>query len=235
MEKPTIKNIIKLIIDVVIIVCAFLALARHFYNALESVFIDHTNTLLGSSNMSLFTTNVNIAACVVCIIDVPFKIASIIKNKDISFRALTICKYIVAVSLIMTFFIVVFLIFPVTCVYMGSFEIGFRIDFMGGNFYTHIAIPFLFVLSFTLLEEKTEFSLLTNILVVAPLFVYSIIYTIFAFILKTWEDVYYLFEVIQVIKIIGLTAVVLLAHGVCFLVGMFIRKIKKSRTSSLLN
>lgn len=229
MEKRVIKNVLKLIIDLIIISTIFFALSEHFYNSMENYFIDKINSLFGTSSISPFTTKVNLAASIICFIDVPYEIISIINKKETTFRGLQVSKYIVSVSLILTCLVVLLVIFPITYVYTRSFAEAFKINYLGGNLFTHIVNPALFVASFIFLEDKIDLDIKTVFFSGIPVVLYVFVYAFLVFIFKTWEDFYFIKEAINYITIFGVVAVIFIAFGLCFLFALLLKKIKSSK------
>ena len=194
---------------------------------MENYFIDQINSLLGTSSISPFTTKINIVAAVVCLIDIPYEIISLINRKETTYRGLLVSKYIVSASLMLTFFTVLFVIFPITCVYTESFVEGFKINYLNGNQFTHVIIPLLFVLSFIFLDEKCEFNIKMAIFSAIPASFYIIIYILLVYVLKTWDDIYFSKEAIKYITVFGVLLLVFTLIGISFLFGLFLKRIKR--------
>ena len=82
MEKRTLKNILRLIVDIAVIACLIVAISNHVYNSVENLFIDKIYGPLNTNSLSRYTTRVNYAAAAICLIDIPYQIISLISKEN---------------------------------------------------------------------------------------------------------------------------------------------------------
>ena len=226
MESRIIKSTLKLIVDVVVVVSLFLALSRHFYNSMESLFYDKVTSVFSTNCLSSFTSWISIAATTVCLVDIPYEVLKLTKKGDLEFKGLDFSKFIISVSLVITFFTVLLVIFPLTIILKGSAKESFQINYLSGNLYTHIVIPILFVISFIFFDEKTKISRKSCIFSTFPLIIYIFFYGLLVYVFKTWEDSYHTLEAAKYVTIYGVALLTVILIAITALVGLLLRKIK---------
>ena len=227
MAKYFIKIILKLIIDVAVIICLMMAISAHFYNSMENYFIDCIHSLLEFSSISPFTTKINIAAAIVCLIDIPFGIMTLISKKDCQLDGLYKTKFVVAVLLTMTFFVVIIALVPIAWNMEGSFYRALKTNYGSQNMYTHLIIPVIFVCSFLFLEKKEPLPKKWMIISTIPCFLFMIEYTLFVYGFKTWEDHYHTSEVVKMFTVFGLLGLLVIIYILIMLICYLFNKIKK--------
>lgn len=135
----------------------------------------------GSNRFIYFTNISNIVVGFIALINAVFLLLSAIKNKNCVPTIFSLVK-IVAISMTtLTFFTVLFVIGPID---------GYPNNYSGRNFFTHLIVPLLALISYLFLEEKLQIKWIYSLLILVPLVIYSIFYVINVIALETWPDIY---------------------------------------------
>ena len=229
MEKRTLKNILRLIVDIAVIACLIVAISNHVYNSVENLFIDKIYGPLNTNSLSRYTTRVNYAAAAICLIDIPYQIISLISKENKLPKVLYVAKYICSISLIFVALAVLLVFFPLALVYTKDINQTIYYTYYMDKIFTHIVIPVLFVLSFIVLEEKQEMKKRYIYISAVPFIVYCIEYTILVFIVKSWNDDYFAGEIVRVATIFSLIGLVAIFIASNPLIGLLLNKAKKNQ------
>ena len=138
----------------------------------------------GGGNRLIYYTNIsNITVGFVSLIHGILLIISIFKRKIVVPKVFSIIKYVVITMTTLTFFVVLFVIWPLTS-FMDSYgEI---------RFFTHFFNPVIIVISYLFFEERISYDWKYSLFGILPAFIYSIIYSINVIGLGIWPDIYYI-------------------------------------------
>jgi len=106
------------------------------------------------------------------------------------------------------------LTFTTVMCYLGVIY-GYGLMLQGGNLYLHLIVPLVSLITYTLLENKPILKTKSIFIGLAPTILYGLVYVIFVFILKVWDDVYHfnnggLWYIILPLMIVGTLVISLL-------------------------
>lgn len=148
------------------------------------VFITLIRSLIhGSNRFITFTFISNLTVGLMSIFNAVFLLISVFKNKDSIPKIFSLIK-ITAISMTtLTFFTVLFVIGPID---------GYPHSYSGRDFYAHLLVPLLSLLSYLFLEEAFQYKWKYSLLMSIPFIIYSIAYVINVVILQTWPDIYHI-------------------------------------------
>jgi len=221
-----IKTSILLIVSLTIVVLTILALGSDTLHAFEDIFYDKVSNVFTRSALSKLTNILNLCIATISLFFVPVYIIKLV-DKDYKInRIFYSLKFIASILLIVVIALVVFVFFPIVCV-TENVKVAVDSMFLGDCLFTHIISPFLFIGSYFLLDEKTDLGKKEIIAVDVVIFIYVFVYSQFVFIFKTWEDFYFIKQVIKHATIFSvIVAVIASLIGTHFL-GKFLAK-KKS-------
>ncbi len=110
-----------------------------------------------------------------------FLTLSAVKNKDCVPTAFSLIKLILISMTTLTFFTVLLVIGPID---------GYPKNYSGRNFFTHLIVPLLSLVSYIFFEEKMKFEWKYSSAVLIPFGIYSIVYVINVVLLGSWPDLY---------------------------------------------
>ena len=171
-KSERIKYIVAFIINVVVFTLAIYCLVSLIRSALN-----------GNNRFIYFTNISNLIVGFLASVNATFLLISIIRNENYVPRLFTLIKVIAISMTTLTFFTVLFVIGPID---------GYVKNYSGRNFFTHLIIPLSVLISYLFLEEKQDFRWEFSLLILIPLFIYSIFYVTNVVILKTWPDIYFI-------------------------------------------
>ena len=135
----------------------------------------------GNNRFIYFTNISNLFVGFLSIVNAILLLISITKNRSYIPTIFSLIK-IVAISMTtLTFFTVLFVIGPID---------GYQKNYSGRNFFTHLVVPLLSLVSYFFFEEKLQLEWKYSTFVLIPLIIYSIIYVINVVMFKTWPDIY---------------------------------------------
>ena len=136
------------------------------------------------NNRFIYFTNIsNLLVGLISLANVIFLSLSIAKNKIYVRPVFSLIKVIALSMTTLTFFIVLFVIGPLD---------GYAKNYTGRNFFTHLVVPVLALISYLFFEEKLQSKWKTSILILIPLVIYSILYIVCAIVLHYWPDIYHI-------------------------------------------
>ena len=187
------KNLFLCVCSFVVFVLAIIGLGRDIFHAFEEILYDHQATLITNSAFSRLTNKVVLFGALLSLFLIPFYILKVFDKEYKIPNVVCSLKFIESVLLLVVVLLVVFVFFPLSCVLEG-FEHAFRSVFLGDCLYSHVLIPLIFLLSYFLFDERVELSKNMPIIIVVIVGFYVLIYVLFVFILKTWEDFYFIHE-----------------------------------------
>ena len=204
------------------------ALSIDIFHAFEEIFYDHQATIFTNSAFSRLTNKVILFAGIISLCSIPFYICGLIDENYKMPSWLSFLRYITSILLVLVFVLVIFVLFPATWIIDGLEEAA-KVNFLGDCLFTHLLIPIIYVVTYCLLDppimaKKT--GLITTYIIIGA---YIIIYTLFCFVLKTWEDFYFINEVINRINI-GIIGVFFVLAGLIYCINYLMFKIKRERT-----
>ena len=165
---------IKTIIAVVINVLVFSIMVYCFATLVRS-FINRNNRFIYFTNIS------NLLVGLMAIINAVFLLLSVIKNKNCVPYIFSLIKLVLISMTTLTFFTVLFVIGPID---------GYPQNYSGRNFFTHLVVPVLSLVSYLFFEEKLKFQWKYSLIALIPFAIYAIVYVINVVALKSWPDLY---------------------------------------------
>ena len=228
-----VKEISLILSSITIVVLTIIGLGRDLFHAVEEIFYDHESTLFSSSAFSRLTNKVVVFSAVLSLFLIPYYFLQLFEDEKHLPQIVYSMKFICSCFLTVVFVLVLFVFFPLNCVLQG-FEDGFRSTFLGDCLYSHILIPILFVCSFFAIDERQKISKKAPLLIILILGVYVLVYILFVFILKTWEDFYYISEATKTVTyfaIIPLCIIVLI--GVYFGTTLLLKAVSKEHDETV--
>ena len=164
--KFTIASILNLSVFCIVIYC-LISLISFFNN--------------GNNRFIYFTNISNLFVGFISLTNTILLTLSVVRNKNCIPRAFSLIKVIALSMTTLTFFIVLFEIGPID---------GYQKNYSGRNFFTHLVVPNLSLLSYLFFEEKLKIRWEYSFTVLIPLLVYSLTYVINVIIIKSWPDIY---------------------------------------------
>ena len=222
----TIKTVALIALNVAIVIFTLLSLGVDIFHAVEEIFYDHQATIFTNSAFSRLTNKACLFAAILCLFSTPFYIIKLYKKDYEIPKMIYSLKYIATVLLILVFLMVMVVLFPAVWVSEG-FKESIKVNFLGDCLFTHLLIPFTFVLSFLFLDEKCEFSKREEVAIYIILGTYVLLYIFFVYVFKTWEDFYFINMIISYVTIFGYAGIALLVLPIPYLLNKLVYKIKK--------
>ena len=139
-------------------------------------------SLNNGNNRFIYFTNIsNLLMGLIALINATFLLLSVVKDKNYVHWIFSLIKLIIISMTTLTFFTVLFVIGPID---------GYQKNYSGRNFFTHLVVPLLSLVSYFFFEEKLQLEWKYSTFVLIPLIIYSIIYVINVVMFKTWPDIY---------------------------------------------
>lgn len=133
-------------------------------------------------NRFIYYTNIsNITVGFLSLVHGTLLVISILKRQMIVPKVFSIIKYISITMTTLTFFVVLFAIWPV---------IGFIDSYGGLRFFTHFFNPVVIVISYLFFEERIQYDWKYSWLGVLPAAIYTTVYVINVVGLGSWPDIY---------------------------------------------
>ena len=188
-----VKNALLCICSVAVVILAVIGLGRDIFHVFEEILYDHQATLITNSAFSRLTNKVVLFGAVLSLFLAPFYVLKIFDSKYKIPVIVYSMKFVESILLLAVVFLVVLVLFPLSCV-LDGFEGAFKSVFLGDCLYSHVLIPSIFLISYFLFDEKEKLPNQLPVIVTVVLGVYVLIYIFFVFILKTWEDFYFIRE-----------------------------------------
>lgn len=137
----------------------------------------------GNNRFIYFTNISNLFVGFLSIVNAILLLISITKNRSYIPTIFSLIK-IVAISMTtLTFFTVLFVIGPID---------GFIKSYSGRNFFTHLVIPLISLISYLFFEEKLHLEWRYSLFILIPFVIYSIVYVINVVFMGTWSDLYHI-------------------------------------------
>lgn len=193
----------------IVVVLCIVGLGRDVFHAFEELFYDHQATLFSNNAMSKLTNQIILFTGALALFLIPFYFVGLFDENHRLTKVTYTLKFICAVLLILLILLVVCVLFPLTWATQG-FEVAFRFNFLGDCLYSHVLIPIFFITSFFALDEKQELMKRTKIIVLVIFLVYIICYIFFVFVIKTWEDFYFINRAANIVSYFAIVPVVLI-------------------------
>ena len=152
------------------------------FSVIIYVLISLIKSLNNGNNRFIYFTNIsNLLVGLMAIVNIVFLILSLVRNKDCIPFAFSIAKLVLISMTTLTFFTVLLVIAPLN---------GLEDSYSGRNFFTHVVVPILSLVSYLFLEEKIQFKWKYTFLVLVPFSIYAIVYAINVVALELWPDLY---------------------------------------------
>ena len=167
-------------------------------------FVSLIQSLINGSNKFIYFTYIsNLLVGLMALVNVPFLIGSIAKNKYCVPLAFSLLKFVLISMTTLTFFVVLFVIGPIE---------GYPKSYSGRSFFTHLVVPLLSLVSYLFFEEKSKLKWKHSLIALIPFAAYSVAYAINVVLLESWPDIYqinkqglwYLFLIVFLIADFGL-------------------------------
>ena len=157
-----------------------------------------------------FTNISNLTVGLLALANSVFLTISLIKNKIVFPKILSILKIVGISMTTLTFFTVLFVIAPMT---------SFTEMYENVRFITHLVVPILVVVSYLFYEEKTLFEWKYSFFGIIPMVIYGCIYIPNVVFLKRWPDLYSIntYGLWYIFVIVFCIADLLIAQGLYFL------------------
>ncbi len=220
-----IKALLSLLICIAIVVFTMVALGRDIFHAFEEIVYDHQATIWSDSGFSKLTNKVVLFCAVLSIFLIPFYTTKLIQEDFEIPTWVFRVKYVVCILNIFIFILVLLVFFPVVWISSGIEE-SIKVNFLGDCLFSHLLIPFLFVISYVFLDEKPTQSKKEIIATYIVLGIYILIYVLFVYIVQTWEDFYFLSEIVSKITIFGFIGVSIVVSLVPLGIHYLLKKVK---------
>ena len=173
MSKKT-KTILSLICNATVLTVTTVIITCYFVFGHE---------LLGEGYKSflLFTTDANVLAAVGSGLVIMCDVKILQGKRTAVARPFTLLKYAGVVSLMLTFFVVLFLLIPVY---------GIAMQWGGRGFYNHLLAPVITFVSFVFFDPHTKLRLRDSFFAIIPGLIYGAMYFLQVVVFKNWIDFY---------------------------------------------
>lgn len=180
-----VKTIISLLINLFIVVSTTL-IAYHGirYGASEGQL---GAGMKGLGYFKAFTIDSNILFAIASLFMLFFNIKTLIKKKNSYPNWIYVFKYMGAVSVALTFIVVIFFLAP----YQGIKENNFLIMFQNDMLFFHLINPLLAIISNALIDNNFKITVKERLISLIPMIIYSVIYAAMVAVLERWDDFYH--------------------------------------------
>lgn len=160
-----------------------------------------------------FTTDANAIAAIASGLVIICDVKILLGRRTTVARAFTLLKYAGLVSLMLTFFVVLFLLIPIY---------GIAMQWGGKGFYNHLMSPLLTFISFVFFDPHTKIRMKDMLFSMLPMLIYGVVYFLQVVVFKNWIDFYALNSG-------GLWFLIMpLVIGVTYLMSLFVRFIRNN-------
>ena len=147
-------------------------------------FFNESTPEAGLGTLRMFTTISNIIAALAAAICIPFQIDGLRRNKYLLPKWIVEVMYVGSTGSILTFTIALALIGPTA---------GFQYAmFANSNIFMHTLNPIFIFMLFTIAISDGRIKFFHSLFAIIPIFIYSLMYFILAFVTKVWRDHYHL-------------------------------------------
>ena len=145
-------------------------------------FITLVRSFINGNNRFIYFTNIsNLLVGLMAAVNAVFLLLSVIKNKNCVPYIFSLIKLVLISMTTLTFFTVLFVIGPID---------GYPKSYSGRNFFTHLVVPVLSLVSYLFFEEKSKLQWRHSFIALIPFAIYAVVYVINVVILKSWPDIY---------------------------------------------
>ncbi|MBR4271168.1 MAG: hypothetical protein IKQ31_05815 [Clostridia bacterium] len=169
------------ILELIVAVLGIVALCRYCWGIAYNAF-RHPASLLEENTLSKFTNLSNIFVSVVGLIGATYAIMSLKKGENVIPRWVATMKFMSVVYIVITFVVVSVLLSWISPEPWTLFS--------GKQIFTHITNPIIAVIGYCFLSVKEAPRPNIMWLSLIPVALYSALYVVMVFVVKTWSDFY---------------------------------------------
>lgn len=147
-----------------------------------SNFFEDNTPEAGIGTLRMYTTLSNLIAAIAASLCIPFQIDGLRRDKYKLPHWIISVMYVGVVGVFVTFFIAITII---------SINQGFvKTMFMKSNLFLHTINPIFITILFTIIISDSHIKFHESFFAIIPLLIYSLLYFIMVFVVKTWRDHY---------------------------------------------
>ena len=143
--------------------------------------------LRGAAYFIPYTVDSNVLCALSSLVMIIFSIKSLKNDKNIIPKWATQFKLMGAITLSLTFIVVLLFLGPIQVIQGRSYFLMFAGEMM----FFHLINPILAICSIIFFEKDNKLDKKDNILAIVPTIIYSIVYVTMVVVLKRWIDFYY--------------------------------------------
>ena len=221
-EKSRIKVFVAL--EIIVATLTIGALSKYSWGILIGAFSDPAS-LLKENTFSKFTNLSNIFVAIVALIGATYGIMSLKRNQNIIPRWVVSLKYMSVVYIVITFVVVSVLLSWISPEPAKLFT--------GKQIFTHITNPIIAVISYGFLPVADIPKPNVMWLSLIPVVIYSTIYGIMVFVVKTWSDFYSVGIMMPWSMVVYAFALVGFSVSICFILYKLKFRKKVAKTADI--